>query len=94
MIGLIARYLLALMVLHMAAMPFSAEEIALAQIAQGEANHQFMRDAGAAAYAVGWVARNRLVSGKYGSSYKEVKATLMEASLRTQSGVTWLWPGW
>lgn len=72
--GLIARYLLALVVLHMAAMPFGAEEIALAQIAQGEAKSQFMRDRGAAAYCVGWVARNRLESGKYGSSYKEVQA--------------------
>lgn len=74
MSGLLARYLLTMMVLHMAAIPFSAEEIALAQIIQGEAYHGFMRDDGAAAYAVGMVARNRLESGRYGSSYKEVQS--------------------
>lgn len=71
---LVARYILAMMVLRMAAMPFSAEEIAVAQIVQGEANAQFMRDGGAAAYAVGWVARNRLESGQYGASYQELRA--------------------
>ena len=71
---LVARYLLAMMILRMAAMPFSAEEIALAQIVQGEANAQFMRDGGAAAYAVGWVARNRLETGRYGASYQELRA--------------------
>ena len=70
---LVARYVLALIVLRMAAVPFSAEEIALAQIVQGEASHEFMRDRGAAAYAVGWVARNRLESGQYGSSYQELR---------------------
>ena len=72
--ALIAKYILAMIVLHMAAMPFSAEEIALAQIIQGEANAQFMHDAGGAAYAVGWVARNRLESGQYGASYQEMRA--------------------
>jgi hypothetical protein len=32
-----------------------------------------MRDDGAAAYAVGWVARNRLESGQYGASYQELR---------------------
>lgn len=54
--------------------PFSAEEIALAQIIQGEADHEFMRDDGAAAYAVGWVAKNRLGSERYGASYQELQA--------------------
>lgn len=70
---MVARYLLALMVLRMAAVPFSDEEVALAQIMQGEAGHEFMGDTGAAACAVGWVARNRLESGEYGSSYQEMK---------------------
>ena len=72
--ALIAKYILAMIVLHMAAMPFSTEEIALAQIIQGEADHEFMQDDGAAAYAVGWVARNRLQGGQYGLSYQEVRA--------------------
>lgn len=68
-----ARFMVTLMVLRMAAMPFSDEEIALAQIMQGEANHQFMRSY-VPAYAVGWVARNRLESDEYGSSYQEMQA--------------------
>ena len=60
----LARYLLAMMVLRMAAASFHPEEMALAQIIQGEANHQFMRDAGLSAYCVGWVVRNRIAAGQ------------------------------
>ena len=63
---------LTLIVLRMAAVPFSAEEIALAQIVQGEASHEFMHYDSAPAYCVGWVARNRLESGKYGESYQDL----------------------
>lgn len=69
----IARFMVTMAVLRMAAVPFSAEEVALAQIMQGEANHQFMRSY-VPAYCVGWVARNRLESGEYGSSYQELQA--------------------
>jgi hypothetical protein len=70
---IIARFMVMLIVIRMAAVPFSAEEIALAQILQGEANHQFM-GSHVPAYAVGWVARNRLEAGDYGSSYQELQA--------------------
>lgn len=70
----IARFMVTLIVLRMAAVPFSAEEIALAQILQGEANHQFMMGSYVPAYTVGWVVRNRLESGEYGSSYQELQA--------------------
>lgn len=69
----IARFIVTLAVLRMAAVPFSAEEIALAQIMQGEANHQFMRSY-VPAYCIAWVARNRLESGEYGASYQELRA--------------------
>lgn len=69
----IARFMVTLAVLRMAAIPFSPEEIALAQIMQGEADHQFMRSY-VPAYCVGWVARNRLESGEYGISYQELRA--------------------
>lgn len=69
----IAHSMMTLAVLWMAMVPFSAEEIALAQIMQGETHHQFMRSY-MPAYAVGWVARNRLESGEYGSSYQELQA--------------------
>jgi len=78
----IARYLLAILVLHMVATPFQSEEIALAQIIQGEANHQFMRDEGMSAYCVGWVARNRLVAGRcesYRHCQKDFKGTIIQA---------------
>jgi len=68
----IARFIVTLAVLRMAAVPFSVEEIALAQIMQGEANHQFMRSY-VPAYCVGWVARNRLETGEYGTSYQELQ---------------------
>lgn len=68
----VTRFMITLIVLRMAAMPFTNEEVALAQIMQGEANHQFMRSY-VPAYAVGWVARNRLESGEYGSSYQELQ---------------------
>ena len=61
---LLKAYLWGLLVLRMVAVPFSLEEIALAQIIQGEANHEFMRDNGMSAYCVGWVVRNRLEAGK------------------------------
>lgn len=68
-----ARWLfVTLVVLRMAAVPFNAEEIALAQIAQGEAGHEFMYHDSVPAYCVGWVARNRLATGQYGKSYQEV----------------------
>lgn len=70
----ITRFMLTLVVLRMAAVPFSGEEIALAQIIQGEAGHEFMRDDGGAAYCVGWVVKNRLTSGQYGASYQELRA--------------------
>ena len=46
----------------------------MAQIMQGEAHHQFMRGSYDGAYCVGWVARNRLETKRYGSSYVEVQA--------------------
>jgi hypothetical protein len=69
----ITRLMLMLALLRATATPFSDEEAALAQIIQGEASHEFMRDNGEAAYCVGWVAKNRLESGEYGSSYQEVQ---------------------
>ncbi len=71
---LIARYFLVLIILRMAAVPFGDEEIALARIIQGEAGHEFMAYNSAPAYCVGWVVRNRLASGEYGSSYQEIAA--------------------
>jgi hypothetical protein len=68
------RAILILMVWHVVETSLSVEEAALAQIIQGKAHHQFMRDDGAAAYAVGWVARNRLESGQYGGSYQELRS--------------------
>lgn len=61
---LLKAYLWGLVVLRMAAIPFRPEEVALAQILEGEAGYQFMRDGGVSAYHVGWVARNRLEAGK------------------------------
>lgn len=69
----VTRFMVALVILRMAAMPFCDEEIALAQIMQGEANHQFMGSF-VPAYGVGWVARNRLESGEYGESYQALRA--------------------
>jgi hypothetical protein len=70
---MMAKYLLAMLILRLVATPFVPEEIALAQIIQGEASHEFMEDDGTAAYAVGWVARNRLESREYGASYQELR---------------------
>lgn len=53
--------------------PSSDEEVGLAQIMQGEAHHQFMHGDYTAAYCVGWVARNRLETKRYGMSYAEVQ---------------------
>lgn len=76
----IARFLQILMILRMAAVPFSDEEIALAQIVQGEANHEFMRDSGMSAYCVGWVVRNRFKAGKcesYADCQKDFNGTII-----------------
>lgn len=67
------RFMIALALSQPAAGPFSSEEIALAQIMQGEAHHRFMGDDFTGAYYVGWVARNRLESGKYGETYAEIQ---------------------
>lgn len=78
----IAKYLLALLVLRMAAVPFGDEEIALAQIVQGEANHQFMRDTGLSAYCAGWVVRNRIAAGKcesYADCQKDFNGSIVQA---------------
>ena len=62
------------LVLGTLAAPPSNEEVALAQIMQGEAHHQYMASNYDGAYCVGWVARNRLLSQRYGSSYAEIQA--------------------
>ncbi len=77
---LLRAYLWGLVVLRMAATPFHPEEIALAQILQGEANHEFMRDSGMSAYCVGWVVRNRLEAGKcesYAHCQKDFNGTIV-----------------
>lgn len=68
------RFMMTLALLQPAAAPFSSEEIALAQIMQGEAHHRFMGGDFTGAYCVGWVARNRLESGKYGETYAEIQS--------------------
>ena len=68
----LGRLMLTIVVLRMAAFPFGAEEVALAQIIQGEAGHEFMYGRSAGAYCVGWVARNRVQSGLYGESYQDL----------------------
>lgn len=67
------RLIVILFVLSAAVVPFSNGEIALAQIIQGEANHQFMHGSYTGAYCVGWVARNRLETNQYGPSYAEIQ---------------------
>jgi len=68
------QWIVALLLLAMLAAPPLDEEIALAQIMQGEAHHQYMAGSYDGAYYIGWVARNRLLSQRYGSSYIEVQA--------------------
>lgn len=78
----ITKYLLALMVLRMAAAPFNDKEYVLAQIIQGEANSQFMHDGGLSAYCVGWVVRNRLAAGwceSYADCQKDFNGTIIKA---------------
>lgn len=70
----IAAYLVMLAMLVPVGPPYfvTVEEVLLARIMQGEAGHLYM-EGDEAAFCVGWVARNRLESGRYGSSFSKVE---------------------